>query len=125
MGKRLEGLKARAEGLKKELGAVCYAFKDERVGALPKAIIGIAILYALSPIDFIPDFIPVLGYLDDLVIIPGLLGLAIKLIPREVMEDARSKAQDEPITLRKNWSFALLFIAVWALVLYAVVKALL
>ena len=124
MGK-LEELKARAAGLKRELGAVYYAFKDERVGVLPKLVIGIAILYALCPIDLIPDFIPVLGYLDDLVIIPGLLGLAMRLIPREVMDEARRRAKDEPIALRKNWSFAIIVVAIWGLVIYALVKAIL
>ena len=98
--------------------AVYYASKDNRVKFIPKLIIGITILYALSPIDLIPDFIPVIGYIDDLIIIPALIGLAIKLIPKEVMEDSNEKAEKEPIRLRKNWTFGVIFIGFWLLAIY-------
>jgi uncharacterized membrane protein YkvA (DUF1232 family) len=118
-----ESLRARAKDLKRQLGAVYYACLDPRVRPMPKIIIGVCIAYALSPIDLIPDFIPVLGYLDDLVIIPALLALAIRLIPKSVFEEARARAEREPITLRKNWAFAVLFAAIWAAVIALIVRA--
>jgi uncharacterized membrane protein YkvA (DUF1232 family) len=120
-----EALAARAKGLKRQLGAVYYACRDPRVGALPKALIVVCLAYALSPIDLIPDFIPVLGYLDDLVIIPALIGLAIKMIPADVYEEARRRAEAEPLSLRKNWTFAVIFILAWVAVAAIIVKNLL
>lgn len=118
-----ETLRTRAKDLKRQLCAVYYACRDPRVSILPKIIIGVCIAYALSPIDLIPDFIPVLGYLDDLVIIPALIGLAIKLIPKEVFEEAKARAAAEPITLRKNWAFAVVFVALWIAVIALIVRA--
>ncbi len=78
--------------LKKEFIVLFFALKDNRTGWLPKLIILVAILYLLSPIDIIPDFIPVLGYLDDLVIVPLLINLAINLLPKPVLEESMLKA---------------------------------
>jgi uncharacterized membrane protein YkvA (DUF1232 family) len=116
-------LRTRAKDLKRQLSAVYYACLDPRVRTLPKIIIGVCIAYALSPIDLIPDFIPVLGYLDDLVIIPALIGLAIRLIPKEVFNEARDRAEREPISLKKNWAFAVVFVALWIAVVALVVRA--
>jgi len=64
----------------------------------------------------------VLGYLDDLIIISALIGLAIKLIPKDVFADAKRRAADEPITLKKNWAFVAVFVAIWvALIVWAIV----
>jgi uncharacterized membrane protein YkvA (DUF1232 family) len=120
-----ESLRTRAKDLKRQLSAVYYAFRDPRVRILPKIIIGVCIAYALSPIDLIPDFIPVLGYLDDLVIIPALIGLAIKLIPREVFAEAKERAELEPIALRKNWAFAVVFVILWIAAAAFIVRAIL
>jgi len=121
----LERLKTKATTLKRELTAVYYAYQNPKVKLLPKIIIAISIGYALSPIDLIPDFIPVIGYLDDLIIIPGLISLAIKLIPRDVMDEARRRAEKEPSKLGKNWVFATIFILVWVLLLTVIVIAIL
>jgi uncharacterized membrane protein YkvA (DUF1232 family) len=118
-----ESLRSRAKDLKRQLSAVYYACRDPRVRIPPKIIIGICVAYALSPIDLIPDFIPVLGYLDDLVIIPALIGLAIKLIPREVFAEAKERADREPIALGKNWAFAVVFVALWITVAVLIVRA--
>lgn len=120
MGK-LNSLKEKAKQLKGQLTSIYYAYQDPRVPWLPKLIIMVALAYALSPIDLIPDFIPVIGYLDDLIIIPALLGLAVKLIPEPVMTDARQRAEHEPVRLKKNMVFACIFIGVWLLILASVV----
>jgi len=117
-------LQKRARALKAEILGLYYAFKDKRVRILPKIIIGISILYTLSPIDLIPDFIPILGYLDDLILVPALIVLAMKLIPKDIMEEARTKAKEEPIELKKNWGFALVFIVIWFFVIYISIRAL-
>ncbi len=116
-------LAARARLLKQDLAAVFYAYRDPRLRVLPRVIIAIAIAYALSPIDLIPDFIPVIGYLDDLIIIPALLSLAIALIPDGVMSEARARAKSEPLSLRRNWLFAAIFIGIWITLILAAVAA--
>jgi uncharacterized membrane protein YkvA (DUF1232 family) len=114
--KIIEKLKIKVENLKKEIMAIYYAYQHPKLGVLPKIIILFTIGYALSPIDLIPDFIPVLGYLDDLLILPVLIMFSIKLIPHEIMEESREKAENQPLRLKKNWFFALGFIFIWILV---------
>ncbi len=115
--KFIETMRGKALSLKKEITALYYAYQNPEVKLLPKLIIIFTIGYALSPIDLIPDFIPVLGYLDDLIIIPALITLSIKLIPKEIMDESREKAIREPLQLKKNWFFALTFIAIWIMLI--------
>ena len=115
--KFIETMRGKALSLKKEITALYYAYQNPEVKLLPKLIIIFTIGYALSPIDLIPDFIPVLGYLDDLIIIPALITLSIKLIPKEIMDESREKAIKEPLQLKKNWFFALTFIAIWIMLI--------
>ncbi|HLE91925.1 MAG TPA: YkvA family protein [Anaerolineales bacterium] len=88
----LERLKTRARALKTEAFAIYLAARDPRTPWYVKALIFFVVAHTFSPIDLIPDFIPILGYLDDLIITPGGIWLAVRLIPPEVMEDARSTA---------------------------------
>ena len=88
----LDQLKARARELKQEAYAVYFAARDPRTPWHVKFLIFLVVAHTFSPIDLIPDFIPVLGYLDDLIITPGGLWLAVRLIPPEVMAEARSAA---------------------------------
>jgi uncharacterized membrane protein YkvA (DUF1232 family) len=119
--KAFEGLRLRAKALKKEVTAIFYAYRNPEVRLLPKMIIAFTLCYALSPIDLIPDFIPVIGYLDDLIIIPALISLSLRLIPKSVMEEARRKAESEPLELKKNWGVAVIFILIWIVLLTAIV----
>ena len=85
-------LKTRARALKQETNAVFLAAKDPRTPWYAKGLVLLVVAYALSPIDLIPDFIPILGYLDDLIIVPGGIWLAIRMIPPEVLMEARQTA---------------------------------
>jgi len=123
--KPLENIRLEAQSIKREITALYYAYQNPALKILPKAIVIFTLGYALSPIDLIPDFIPILGYLDDLLIIPALITLSIKLIPKEIMEEARIKAANEPIKLRKNYFFAIVFVSIWVVVLIWAIKALL
>jgi uncharacterized membrane protein YkvA (DUF1232 family) len=87
----LEKLKSRARALKNEVLAVYLAAKDPRTPWYAKALIFFVVAHTFSPIDLIPDFIPILGYLDDLIITPGGLWLAIRMIPPEALAEAREK----------------------------------
>jgi uncharacterized membrane protein YkvA (DUF1232 family) len=122
--KIIEILKTRTASLKKELTAAYYAARDDRMPLVPKILLAVALGYALSPIDLIPDWIPVLGYLDDLLLLPALISLAIRLVPEDLMEDARKKAAEKPVKLRDNWLFAAVFILLWAVVAWTLIAAL-
>lgn len=117
-------LKERAKQLKVDVPAVFIALGKKETPAMAKVVAGITVLYALSPVDLIPDFIPVLGYLDDLLILPGLVALTIRLIPPELFAECRVQAEGlwadgKP----KKWYFALPVVAIWLLVLWLIVKA--
>ncbi len=84
--------KDRARQLKKEVYALYLAYRDPRTPWYGKAFAALVVAYAFSPIDLIPDPIPVLGYLDDLILIPLGVVLALKMIPADVMSDCRAKA---------------------------------
>ncbi len=111
-------LKQRAKLLKTETYTLYLAYRDPRVPWYAKVFVAAIVGYALSPIDLIPDFIPVLGYVDDLIIVPGGVFLALKMIPREVLEECREKAKSEPISGKAKWVVAFVIISVWLLVIY-------
>lgn len=120
--KRLKQLKERAESLKNEILALSLALKDRRTPLLAKILIAISVSYALSPIDLIPDFIPVLGYIDDLILLPGLIALAIKMIPKEVLEDCRARAREPQLNRRAGWIAAAVILAIWILLAVAIIR---
>ncbi len=90
----LENMKQRARHLKTETYALYLAARDPRTPWYAKLLVAGIVAYALSPIDLIPDFVPVLGYLDDLILIPLGVTLAIKLIPGSVLTECRIQAQE-------------------------------
>lgn len=123
---KLERLKQRASQLKNEILALGLAFKDKRTPLLAKILVGLTVSYAVSPIDIIPDFIPILGYLDDLIILPALIALSIKLVPKEVLKDCRAKVKDGYTISRKiGWIAASLILLFWAAIILLLISKLL
>ncbi len=94
MARFLESWKQRARALKIEVYALYLAYKDPRVPLYAKVFAACVVGYAFSPIDLIPDPIPILGYLDDLVLVPLGVTLAIKMIPPVVLAECRDKARE-------------------------------
>lgn len=108
----IAGLKRWAGRLKVEVYALYLAYRDPRVPLYARIFAACVVGYAFSPIDLIPDMIPVLGYLDDLIVIPLGIAIAIRMIPTEVLEECREKArsvQDRPV----NRVAAVIVVAVW------------
>jgi uncharacterized membrane protein YkvA (DUF1232 family) len=115
----LQSLKARARFLKRETYALYLAVRDPRTPWYAKAVAGAVVAYALSPLDLIPDFIPVIGFLDDLILVPLGIALALKLIPALVMSECRQRAEagNGPPVSRAGAAFmivAWLAAAVWS-----------
>ena len=107
-------LKSRAKNLKTDIPAVFLALKDKETPFIAKIFAGITVVYALSPIDLVPDFIPVLGYLDDVILLPALVALTIKFIPKDIMERNRMLSEDmwkdgKP----KKWYYSIPIILLW------------
>jgi uncharacterized membrane protein YkvA (DUF1232 family) len=96
--KALQDLKAWARRIKRNVVALWLAARDPRVPVAAKVVAAIVAAYALSPIDLIPDFIPILGYLDDVILVPLGIALAVRMIPAPLMEDLRERASlvDKP-----------------------------
>ena len=121
----LTKLKNYARKLKQNLFVLYLAYKDNRVPWYAKWVAICVVAYAFSPIDLIPDFIPVLGYLDDIIIVPLGISLALKLIPAYIIEENREKAEEIRKNGKpKNWFVAVLFILIWILLAFWVGKLL-
>lgn len=115
-----------AKALKKDIKAIYLAYKRPEVSWYAKLLAALVVGYAFSPIDLIPDFIPVLGYLDDLILIPAGIYLVVRLIPRDVMEECRAQAEDifrngKP----NNWRAGGVIIAIWICVIALIIYKLL
>jgi uncharacterized membrane protein YkvA (DUF1232 family) len=109
-------LKERVRRVKVDLIALSLAARDPRTPWYAKLIVAGCVAYALSPIDVVPDFIPVLGLIDDLVFIPIALALAIRFIPQEVLADCRERAS-EIATRRTSRAAAIVIVCVWVALL--------
>ncbi len=115
----IDKLKQQVKRLKSEIQVLAIAYSDKRTPLMAKIVIGLTVGYLLSPIDLIPDFIPVLGLLDDLIIVPALILFSIKIIPPIVLTEARQSIRDNPQKLKKNnWIFAALIILIWLIIVY-------
>jgi uncharacterized membrane protein YkvA (DUF1232 family) len=110
----LASWRARAKALKTETYALVLAYRDPRVSWGARLFIACVAAYALSPVDLIPDFIPVLGYLDDLILVPLGIALALRMIPPEVMAECREHAADVIASGRPvSRAAAAVIIAIW------------
>lgn len=118
-------LRERAKQLKTDVPAVFLALKDHKMPWYAKGFAGLTVAYALSPVDLIPDFVPVLGYLDDLILLPLLVALTVKFIPKEVFAQYRKRAEGmwqdgKP----KKWYYSIPIILVWVSLIFLVAKML-
>ena len=104
-------LKSWARGLTRDVVALWIAARDPRTPLMAKLVAGAVAAYALSPIDLIPDFIPILGYLDDLLLVPAGIWLAVRLVPRALLAEFRAAAEkgDRPRSL----AGAVVIVALW------------
>jgi uncharacterized membrane protein YkvA (DUF1232 family) len=108
----LQALKLRARQLKREALTLYFAMRDPRTPWFARAVAAAVVAYAFSPIDLIPDFIPILGYLDDLIVVPLGVAVVIRLIPKAVLAECRQRAEaaaERPMS-RAGAAFV---IAVW------------
>ena len=107
----------RMQQLKQETFALYLAYKDPRVSWYARLWVALVVGYALSPIDLIPDFIPVLGYLDDLILIPAGIWVALKLVPAPVLAECRERAAVELAEGRPvSWGTAVIIVIIWLVV---------
>ncbi len=116
-------IKEKAKELKLDIPALFLTLKHKKTPIIAKVFAAITVAYALSPIDLIPDFIPVLGYLDDIILLPLLVAFTIKLIPINVLNECRQEASGmwengKP----KKWYYAIPIVIIWLLVIWLVVK---
>lgn len=105
-----------ASSIKCEGIALWFAVRDPRTPMLPKVLCAIVVAYALSPIDLIPDFIPILGFVDDALLLPGLMWLAIKAMPQNLLIEYRQKANDwmqNGGSLPKSFAGAVVIVLLW------------
>ncbi len=119
-------LLAWASGLRSDVVTLWMALRHPRTPRVARVIAALAVAYALSPIDLIPDFIPVLGYLDDVVLLPLLVWLALRGIPADVLHECREQAQAWLAARRRKpvvWLGAALVLLVWALIALALWQA--
>lgn len=119
----IDKLKIRARQLKRDIPVVFLSFKDKDTPLFAKILAAITVAYALSPIDLIPDFIPVLGYLDDVILLPLMITVTIWLIPDNVWEKNRRLAEGMWQDGRpKKWIYGIPIILIWLLILWLIVK---
>ena len=109
----LQQLRQWARTLKRDITALYLAARDPRVPWYAKAVAACVAGYALSPIDLLPDFVPILGYLDDLILVPLGIMLAIRLIPAPVLSDLRRTAADQLARRPTSWIGAIAIIGIW------------
>lgn len=101
-----------ARALKREGYVLYYAVRDPRTPWYVKLIAGMIVAYALSPIDLIPDFLPLIGYLDELILLPAAVWLALRLVPADALADARRRAA-EAVDRPVSWAAAAVIVALW------------
>jgi uncharacterized membrane protein YkvA (DUF1232 family) len=112
--KMFKKIKDWAKKLKRQIFILYYACKDERVPWYAKVFTAIVVAYAFSPIDLIPDFIPILGYLDEIILLPIGIMFALKMIPKDVLTDCEVKAEEMMKKGKpKNWIVGSIIVLIW------------
>lgn len=121
----LEAWRRALGALREQVAALALAYRDPRTPVAAKLVAACVLAYALSPIDLIPDPIPVLGFLDDLLVLPVGMALAVALVPEDVMQECRARARaGTRADLRLGWIGALVVGSLWVLVIVWVGRAL-
>lgn len=110
--------------MKSDIPAIFPALRKQETPTVAKVMAAVVVMYALSPIDLIPDFIPVLGYLDDLILLPLLTAITVKLIPADILATCRQQSADlwqdgKP----QRWYYGLPIVGFWCLVIILIIKA--
>lgn len=105
-------LQQRARALKREIYALYGAYRDPRTPWYARVVVACVVAYALSPIDLIPDFVPILGYLDDVILLPLGIALALRLIPANVMRESRARAEHQE-QRPTSWVAAAVIVTIW------------
>ncbi|OGP93002.1 MAG: hypothetical protein A2157_17740 [Deltaproteobacteria bacterium RBG_16_47_11] len=119
----IKSWRTKSRKLKSEIIALYLASKHPGTPWYAKVLAALIIGYALSPIDLIPDFIPVVGYLDDLILVPAGIALLIKIIPKDILEECRAKAQSDLLNRKpKNWMAAIIIVLIWLLAAYLILS---
>lgn len=109
--------------IKSDIPALFFALKEKETPVVAKIMAGITVAYALSPIDLIPDFIPIFGYLDDFILLPLLIALTVKLIPKAILETSRLKAEEmSNKRLSKKWYYSIPVVLSWCILLVIVIS---
>ena len=122
--KKRRTLREISEQIMTEIPAAALAIGHKDTPRLAKMICAVAVGYALSPIDLIPDFVPVIGYIDDIIVLWGLIYMAVRLIPDDVMEECREKSRGmwdngKP----KKWYYGLPVIIIWLIIIALIISA--
>ena len=118
MGETIAKLKSKAKKIKQDIFVLVEAYKHPKTPLFVKLLSIIIVAYAFSPIDLIPDFIPILGYLDDIILIPLGIILVLKLIPDDVLKECRENAEKAEKAKKKNWVVGTIIILLWVAVLF-------
>ena len=118
-------MKEWAVNLKQEILGLYLVLRDPRTPLAARIIAGLVVMYAFSPIDLIPDFVPILGYLDELVLLPLGIALVIRLVPHDLMEECRRNAGEDPPEIKLNrWSGVIIVAALWCISLWCLYRLL-
>lgn len=119
----IKNLKQKASRLKKEIYSLYLAYRHPDTPWYAKVFAGMVLAYALSPIDLIPDFIPVLGYLDDLLLIPLGITIAIKMIPPNILDECRKQAKEEiDMGLSVKLIPVVIIVLIWLAVIFLIIR---
>jgi len=116
----IETIKKWAQELKVDVLTLWYAYKNPQCPVVVKLLIGFIVLYALSPIDLIPDFIPIIGYVDEMILLPILVVIAIRLLPSAITQEAKAQAIahiQEKTPKPKLWLGSLVILCIWILLI--------